>query len=645
VTWPNPNQYAEAIQNPKQCFADPALQRGTVVLNKYRLPRPISGNFATVFEVAGSGRKWAVRCFLREGTNLQQRYAAITEHLSRNPLGCMVGFEYLPQGIRVGAKWFPILKMDWMLGAPLDRYIEDHLNAPAKLEALANQWLILCRSLRQADLAHGDLQHGNILVTDQDQFKLIDYDGMYIRAVIGLPQNEIGHRHYQHPSRTSDDGILASNFRNVDNFSTQVIGLSLYALSIDATLWAKTGAGVENLLFRDVDYADPSRSATLQLLRKHSDSRIRTIGQRMGEAIAARNFLDVPAFERLEPVRGSGIARWLTDHLPQSNLQTPPAMTNGSPTAKSIPSWLRDHLDTQTSFQLDFPDDFVLAERQSIEDEFQNSLLRWFRPLFRAFATARVYDRFATYPLAADKLKLERRLQVLEQEQFILQNQIEAIPQSVDDSRLDTHPEVRVVNQYIQRLNDEIALSERLEQEELVRLEQYITDALAQYNIVPNAISGIGKARIAALNSVGIYTAAEVSSINRMHALNALDNIRGADGLREWQKLEEWRNSIRMRIPKPSASVASSGNTAAITARYLTARQLLQRKRQDRQQEANRIRGVILKNEQTRYRALAAELAGVERQIREAQATLQRYAKITPGNLLDRIIGIPHVQA
>lgn len=639
MTWPNPNQYAEAIQNPKLSFADPALQRGTVLLNKYQLPRPISGNFATVFEVQGEGRKWAVRCFLREVTNQQQRYAAITKHLNSNPLDCMVGFEYLPQGIKVGLKWYPILKMDWISGAPLDRYIEDHLNMPAKLEALASQWVSLCKSLRQADLAHGDLQHGNILVTNQDQFKLIDYDGVYIPAVIGLSQNEIGHRHYQHPSRTSDEGVSTANFRNVDNFPAQIIGISLYALSIDSTLWEKTGAGVENLLFRDVDYQDPARSKTLNLLRNHPDARIRTIAQRIGEAIAARSYLEVSAVEPLEPRRGSGIERWLADHLPKGNMQPRPVVVNGSATATSAPSWVLDHFEAQVAFQLDFPDDFIRAERQALEREFQNSLLRWFRPLFRSFASARIQDRFATYPRAADKVKLEKRLQSLEQEQAKLHNWMAAIPHSVDDVRLSVYSEVKAADQSVKTLNDEISESWRLQREELARLEQFINESLAACQIMPNAISGIGKARIAALNSVGIFTAADVTLANQMPAFAALANIRGASPILEWQKLETWRDTQRRLIPTPPPTIASSGNSEAIVARFSTTRRIMQRVLQDRQHEANRVRNAVLKSEQTRLRALSAELATVERQIHEVETALQRYAKITPRNLLDKIIG------
>ncbi len=641
MTWPNPNQYVEAIQNPKLSFADPALQHGTVLLDKYKLPRPISGNFATVFEVESGGRKWAVRCFLREVTNLQQRYAEITKHLSRNPLNCMVGFEYLPHGIKVGLKWYPILKMDWIPGVPLDRYIEDHLNMPTKLEMLASQWAILCKALRQANFAHGDLQHGNILITDQDQFKLIDYDGVYIPAVIGLPQNEIGHRHYQHPSRISDEGVSISNFRNVDNFPAQIIGLSLYALSIDPTLWKKTGAGVENLLFQDIDYKDPLRSKTLSLLRNHPDARIRTLGQRVEEAIAVQNFLDVSPFEPLEPRRGSGIERWLADHLPKGNLQPLLAVTNGTTTATSAPSWVLDHFEAQAAFQLDFPDDFIRAERRMLEHEFQNSLLRWFRPLFRSFASARIHDRFATYPRAADKIKLETQLQLLEREQAKLQNRMAAIPHNADDARLSAYSEVRAAEQLVKTLNDEISESWRLQREELTRLEQFVTKSLAAYQIMPNAISGIGKARIAALNSIGIFTAADITTVNQSGALTALADIRGASPTLEWQKLEEWRDMQRQRVPAPPATTASSGNVETIAAHYTTTRRIMERVLQDRQHEVNRTRNAVLKNEQIRLRVLLGESAAVERQINEVETTLRRYTKITPGNLLDKIIGAP----
>lgn len=362
----------------------------------------------------------------------------------------------------------------------------------------------------------------------------------------------------------------------------------------------------------------------------------------MDEAIAARSFLDVPPLERLESSgRPTGLGRWLADHLPQSNTPSAPAATNAQKVGVSVPAWILDHFQAQAALQLEFPDDFIRDERQTIEREFGNSLLRWFRPLFRQFAMARIHDRFATYPLATDKVKLEACLRLLERDRARLQNRAAAIPKSLDDVLLSAYPEVRAAEQLIKKLLDQIAESWRLEHEELARLDQATTEVLATYKIMPNAISGIGKARIAALNSVGVFTAADITPVNQPRALSALSNIRGASPLLEWQKLEDWRDAQRKRVHTPSPTAGNSGASAAIAARYTNARREMQRTLQARQQEANRIRSNILKSEQARLRQLLDELAGLERQIREAQARLQRYAKITPEHLLNKIISVP----
>ena len=46
--WPTPQEYNEAIQNPRSVFADAELQAGQPVLTPLGLPRPITGAFASV---------------------------------------------------------------------------------------------------------------------------------------------------------------------------------------------------------------------------------------------------------------------------------------------------------------------------------------------------------------------------------------------------------------------------------------------------------------------------------------------------------------------------------------------------------------------------------------------------------------------
>src|SRR5258707_1372162 len=113
MAWPQPDNYQEVIQNPQYCFEDPELRAGKPALDRNDLPRPMSGQFATVYQMNCGPKKWAVRCFLNEVPDQQRRYAQINDHLKRHNLPFMVGFNYLQRGIMVNKNWYPILKMEW----------------------------------------------------------------------------------------------------------------------------------------------------------------------------------------------------------------------------------------------------------------------------------------------------------------------------------------------------------------------------------------------------------------------------------------------------------------------------------------------------------------------------------------------------
>src|SRR5258706_2162546 len=127
MAWPTPQDYNEAVQNPRLVFADADLQSGRPDLTPLGLPRPITGGFASVYRLQCTNATWAVRCFLRQFEDQQQRYAAISEHLARVRLPYTVGFTFLRQGIRVHGQWYPILKMWRVQDQPLSTFILNHL--------------------------------------------------------------------------------------------------------------------------------------------------------------------------------------------------------------------------------------------------------------------------------------------------------------------------------------------------------------------------------------------------------------------------------------------------------------------------------------------------------------------------------------
>src|SRR2546423_397316 len=128
MPWPDRTEYFQVIQNPAFCFSDPELKAGrpeTVATTG--LPRQYPGGFASVYKVLSSGHQWAVKCFLQEFSDQQQRYEAITNHLAQAKLPYTVGFQFQPRGILVSGCWYPILKMEWVQGEKLTPYLQRNL--------------------------------------------------------------------------------------------------------------------------------------------------------------------------------------------------------------------------------------------------------------------------------------------------------------------------------------------------------------------------------------------------------------------------------------------------------------------------------------------------------------------------------------
>jgi hypothetical protein len=278
--YPTPSAYQEAIQFPATAFADPDLQTAEPRAGVLGLPQPVTGAFAAVFPLTGrAGQRWAAKCFLTDVPGQRQRYAAVADHLARTDLACTVGFDYQPRGITVEGAAFPLLKMDWAEGTPLNRFVADHLDAPAVLTALADAWAVLLADLDAADVAHGDLQHGNVLVqrdafAEQDDARqaapaptltLVDYDTVYVPALAGRPSAEVGHRHYQHPDRTDADFGL-----HLDRFPGLAVYTALQALARRPALWDRFDTD-ENVLFRDADFYDPEASVLFAELAQIDD--------------------------------------------------------------------------------------------------------------------------------------------------------------------------------------------------------------------------------------------------------------------------------------------------------------------------------------------------------------------------------------
>ncbi len=266
------------LQNPQIAFRDLRLRECRIEMDRLGQPRPRSGNFATVYRAnLPDGTALAVKVFNRRAEERRERYRAISADLEQHRPEAVVRFEYDERGIRSGSdgKLYPLLTMDWVDGLTLFDWARERSLAgdTAALDQAAEDWLELTGQLAAAGIVHGDLQHGNVMVSPQGRIRLVDYDGMAVPSLFGQTNPEVGLPPYQHPLRDADTLI----YPGLDNFSALVIYVALRALALEPRLWDRhvEQRANDKLLFDEHDFAEPGQSQLLAELTSLGDPELR----------------------------------------------------------------------------------------------------------------------------------------------------------------------------------------------------------------------------------------------------------------------------------------------------------------------------------------------------------------------------------
>src|SRR5437016_4298763 len=139
ATWPDLTEYHEALQYPERSLGDPELQKAQIEKDRFGMPKPATGGNAVAYKATEGQNVWAVRCFLRPISDHAERYAAISKHLQKNGAAHCTKFFYLADGLRIKGGTFPIVKMAWVQGPNLDRFVESVLDQPKGLAARSEE--------------------------------------------------------------------------------------------------------------------------------------------------------------------------------------------------------------------------------------------------------------------------------------------------------------------------------------------------------------------------------------------------------------------------------------------------------------------------------------------------------------------------
>ena len=227
MSWPLASHFSAMLQNPRIAFRDPKLQRAVVEKNSQNQPRPWAGAFAVVYKAFDpeTQQPFAVRAFTSESPERRERYDFISAYLQGRKLRCLVDFEYRDRSLRSAGdgKWYPLIVMEWVQGETLFHWLRSRCMEGNRdmLAQVADRWLEAIQELNDNSIAHGDLQHANVMVTQAGQLKFVDYDCMCVPQLVGRRNLEVGVEPYQHPDR----GAATLLSLDLDNFSKRFLSM------------------------------------------------------------------------------------------------------------------------------------------------------------------------------------------------------------------------------------------------------------------------------------------------------------------------------------------------------------------------------------------------------------------------------------
>ena len=278
--YPLAGDYQAVLQNPGTAFTVASLRQARFARDGWGLPAAISGTSATVFQATIGDGAYALRCFTRKDASSPERYAAFDSFVAGQGLSEHVGqVTWHDDAVRAkGATW-PVLQMEWIEGQQLNEYVGylvEGTNTDA-LAKLASRWLKLVDELQRARFAHGDLQHGNVIIDQEGRLRLVDFDGVWIPPLQGYPPpTETGHENYQPQGRSAQ----ARWGPWMDTFSALVIYMALTALARDPGLWLPLNNG-DNLLFERKDFCAPFETDVWKHLARVGDAEVDRLADKL----------------------------------------------------------------------------------------------------------------------------------------------------------------------------------------------------------------------------------------------------------------------------------------------------------------------------------------------------------------------------
>ena len=661
-SYPSSTAYAEALQNTSLCFCLDSLKGGRVKTSPLGMPWPISGNNASVFQITdSSGKEYAIKCFTRYTVDQQERYAAVSQALEGLSRPWIVPVRYEPKGILVAGIWYPVVQMDWINATGLIPWIERNVDDKDAMEWLATEFASIVGDLRRLGYAHGDLQHGNLLVDRAGQLRLIDYDGMYLPQLRTRGATEHGHVNYQAPVRTGSEYSP-----DLDDFSAWLIYCSILLLLAEPWLWPQLHTeGAEQLLFGKRDFDDAKNS--LSLVQTIPNRSLGPVVQQLQVCWQASSLAEVPPFEpsllpppaelagrssrthsaaesspssvdpgsndRLTPASYAGGASWLADHLPSPM----PVTFDGS---KSI---TRIGLGTLAASEMASVAAALITPAIAGLCAFISALLfllltwRGYSSRPEVAAKRKSWQQVASCRKALRTIDRELASlgAQLHTEQGIRQNKIQQLQADQAKAASDEAAELgraltgfaaekKDIESRIQSIGQREAASHSQSLQKLQ--EDYVQLQLRRRTVAGASLKGVGPAITAKLAQAGFSTAADVKDLHLMsqngrygqndtaylvHISGRRVRVDGVGPTRA-REIVSWAKRLRAEVQSRTPRSLPSAEAASIRARFQQERQLLMNGRAALDQRMLSARNAVNLRWQPKHMALRGSQTAID---------------------------------
>ncbi|WP_053976576.1 protein kinase domain-containing protein [Mangrovimonas xylaniphaga] len=292
--YPSRTDIVTAMRNPQVSFKSSEIVGGSIIQKGSRIIQ-YSGGYTTVFPFnKPTGSKVAVRLWIADIGDAKKRSLEISNYLGALNNAYFAGFKYIDDAVLVNGALHPIVLMDWVEGKTLKEYINSNISNSRVILDLADKFKKMVEYFHKEHIAHGDLQHGNLLVKNDGSIVAIDYDSMFIKPLSGMVDTIKGLPGYQHPARQSNKLVNS----NLDYFSELIIYLSLLVYAETPSLWDKYYE-TEDLLFSKEDFANPNSSKLISDCVRSSNQTIADLSKELLVELQASDISQLRPLEDL----------------------------------------------------------------------------------------------------------------------------------------------------------------------------------------------------------------------------------------------------------------------------------------------------------------------------------------------------------